>query len=136
MEVRAPNGRGIYPDIVYLWQSGHIVVVEVKLADNPELKDRRVVAQIPEYAASFARYSEQDLFALFGKGHAATSWAELVSALFPESADPERLARRFLEKFRSSRLHLLIACDEAPTGLKELVRGVVGQSALGEYEFR
>jgi hypothetical protein len=137
LDVRAPNGRSIYPDIVYLWQSGHVVVAEVKLADNPELKDRRVVAQILEYAASLASYTESELLALFGKNHPqASSWVELVSALFPSSIDPERLSRRFVEKFRNSRLHLLIVCDEAPIGLRDLVRGVVGQSALGEYEFR
>src|SRR5262249_27385209 len=59
VQLRALNGRTIYPDIILLWQSGDVVVVEVKLADNAELRDRRVVAQVLEYAACLAQRSEQ-----------------------------------------------------------------------------
>jgi hypothetical protein len=137
VRLRALNGRTIFPDLILLFQSGHVVIVEVKLTDNPELRDRQVVAQLLEYAACLAQCSEQSLFELFnGAAHGATTWAGFVQKVFPLSNEPERLARRLLDKFRSSKLHLIIACDEAPVGLRELVRGVVGQSALGEYEFR
>jgi hypothetical protein len=137
LKLKALNGRMIYPDLVMLWQSGHVVVVEVKLSDNPELRDRQVVAQLLEYAACLAQHSEQSLFEFFNaQASGATSWAGFIEKCFPKSNDPERLAGRLLDKFRSSKLHLIIACDEAPVGLRELVRGVVGQSALGEYEFR
>jgi hypothetical protein len=133
--LKALNDRIIYPDLILLWQSGHVVVVEVKLIDNPELRDRQVVAQLLEYAAVLSSCSETKLMQLFG-GAEPESWPQLVGRLFPNVTDSGRLAKRFLDKFRNSRLHLVIACDEAPKGLKELVRGVVGQSALGEYNFR
>ena len=41
-----PTGRLIYPDIIFLTGSGHIVIVEVKLSVNPELKERHVIAQM------------------------------------------------------------------------------------------
>jgi hypothetical protein len=134
--LKALNDRIIYPDLVLLWQSGHVVVVEVKLIDNPELRDRQVVAQLLEYAAVLSSCSESKLVQLFRGDPEHEAWPQLVGRLFPGAMDPERLAKRLLDKFRSSRLHLVIACDEAPKGLKELVRGVVGQSALGEYNFR
>jgi hypothetical protein len=87
------------------------------------------------YAASFTRCTDGDCLTLFGGENCeATTWAGFVQSLFPDA--PERLARRFLDKFRTGRLHLVIACDDAPRGLRELVRGVVGQHALGEYDFR
>jgi len=135
LSLHALNGRSIAPDLVLLSRSGHIVVVEVKLSDNPELRDRQVVAQLLEYAASFAQYTEDECLALFGgKACGVATWAAFVQTLFPEAS--ERLAHRFLDKLRTGKLHLIIACDEAPRGLRELVRGVVGQHALGEYEFR
>jgi hypothetical protein len=135
VSLRALNGRMIAPDLVLLSRSGHIVVVEVKLSDNPELRDRQVVAQLLEYAASFTKCTDDDCLRLFGGENCeATTWAGFVQSLFPDA--PERLARRFLDKFRTGRLHLVIACDDAPRGLRELVRGVVGQHALGEYDFR
>lgn len=53
ISLRALNGRIIAPDLVLLTRSGHIVVVEVKLADNPELRDRQVVAQLLELETAF-----------------------------------------------------------------------------------
>ena len=37
---------------------------------------------------------------------------------------------------RSAELHLVIACDGVPDGLREFVHGVTNQSALGSYELR
>ncbi len=41
VELETPQGRTIYPDIALLAASGDVVIVEVKLFDNPELRDRR-----------------------------------------------------------------------------------------------
>jgi len=135
--LQALNGRTIYPDLLLMWESGDIVIVEVKLADNPELRDRRVVAQLLEYAACLSQLTETELLDLLASPDSkAETWPGFIRELFPEVRNPERLANRFLDRFRSSKLHLIIACDEAPTGLRELVRGVIGQHALGEYLFR
>lgn len=70
-----PSGRGVYPDVVFLTGSGHVVVVEAKPVDNPELRDRAVIAQILDYASSFAALSDQALLALFRGSSAAATWA-------------------------------------------------------------
>jgi hypothetical protein len=39
--VETPSGQEVAPDILFLTQSGHVIVVEVKLADNEELPQGR-----------------------------------------------------------------------------------------------
>lgn len=134
----ALNGRTIFPDIIVLSQSGHAAVVEVKLESNPELRDRRVVAQVLEYAAALAELDDAELLSVFTgrEQSSASSWPEFVAQLFPEDRDPERTARRLRSRFGDQDLLLAIACDKIPMGLRELVRNVVGQRALGDYQFR
>ena len=91
LSLHALNGRSIAPDLVLLSRSGHIVVVEVKLSDNPELRDRQVVAQLLEYAASFAQYTEDECLALFGgKACGVATWAAFVQTLFPRLLNVSR----------------------------------------------
>src|SRR4051812_45243281 len=40
LSVETPLGKVVRPDLVLFSESGHVVVVELKLEDNPELKDR------------------------------------------------------------------------------------------------
>lgn len=135
--VQAMDGRSIYPDIIVLAQSGEVIVVEVKLADNQELKDRRVVGQVLEYAASLTKCGEDDLVRMFGEQHPdAREWPDLVRALFPDQPDPLLLANKLATKFRRADLHLVIACDDVPPGLAEFVKGVTDQKALGAFQFR
>jgi hypothetical protein len=133
--LRALNGRTIYPDVLLVSQNGHVAVVEVKLVDNPELRDRHIIAQVLEYAAVLSECSESDLVLFFG-GDSRTTWTQLVHSWFPDVADAQRLARRLIKRFRDRELHLVIACDEAPPGLRELVSAVAGQAAIGEFMFR
>jgi hypothetical protein len=135
LRLQTPQGRTVYPDLVFLCESGHVAVVEVKLADNPELADRRVVAQVLDYAASMAAYEEEDLVELFG-GDSSSRFVDVVRSGFPGTARPEELAEVLLERMRSAELHLVIACDGAPDGLREFVRGVTNQSAVGGFELR
>jgi hypothetical protein len=135
VRVDTPQGREVFPDIVFLTESGHIIVVEVKLADNPELRDRRVVAQVLDYAASLAAYEESDLVELFG-GDGETRFEDLIRRMFPGTSQSPELAQVLFERMRSAEIHLVIACDGAPDGLREFVRGVTNQSALGGFELR
>jgi hypothetical protein len=135
LRLDTPQGRTVFPDIVLLTESGHIIVVEVKLSDNDELADRRVVAQVLDYAASLAAYSDSEIADLFG-GDGGQSFQEVVRTRFPDAARPEELAAVLLERMRSAELHLVIACDGVPDGLREFVHGVTNQSALGSYELR
>ena len=123
-----PAGREIYPDIVMLAASGHFIVVEVKLGHNQELKDRRVIAQIIDYASSFAALDEQQLIQVFDKTlEKPESWIELVTKLFPNQDNSEELADLLLERASTGALNLVIACDRVPPGVPELVSGIASQ---------
>ncbi len=128
-----PTGRRVKPDVVILTDGGHIVVVEVKLADNPELRDRGVVAQVVEYAASIANLDEEAALDWLG-GDGDESWAEMIARIFPGVPAPERLAKALLGRMRDARIHLVIVSDGTPAGLEELVRGVAGQATLGDFQ--
>ena len=130
----SPQGRSIRPDIVFLSASGHPVVVEVKLHANAELKDRRVIAQVVDYASAFAAMDEQSLLSVFTNGSRdINSWPGLIEQLFPDE-EPEELANEFLRRFSSGEIKLVIACDKAPIGLRETVEGVAVLNALA-FEF-
>ncbi len=131
IEFQTPQGRSILPDIVFFSGSGHVVIVEVKLSDNAELKDRRVIAQTVDYAASFSALPEDELATLFmGQRGFQESWPEFIKNLFPDEELWEELADEFLQKMKAGNLHLVIACDQAPPGVEELIKGVATQSSL------
>lgn len=132
LSLPTPSGRVIYPDIVLLTGSAHVVVVEVKKASNPELKDRAVIAQIIDYAASFARLDEAAALQMFSGGEMqAASWGELIARLFPDDLNADDLSEVLLDRMRRGEINLVIACDRVPAGLAEIVEGVASQHALG-----
>jgi len=55
------------------------VVVEVKRHGNQELRDRAVIAQILDYASSFADLSDEQLIEMFGEQHEDLTWADLIA---------------------------------------------------------
>jgi len=126
----------IFPDIVFLSASGDIIVVEVKLHENPELK-RHVVGQLLEYAASLSSLDERALLRLFGGDPDQTTWANFVDQSFHNDvADTPKLALELLSKIQNRDLTLVVASDGTPHDLASLVDGIKGMSPLGEYEFR
>lgn len=137
LNVETPLGRGVAPDIVFLTQSGHVIVVEVKLADNPSLSGREVVAQVVDYAASMATYTEAELVELFDPELPTGSrFSDVVRKHLPKSAVAVDLAAELVRKIRTAELHLVVACDRAPEGLREFIASVTAQQALGNYELR
>lgn len=127
-----PTGRDVRPDVVVLSESGHIVVIEVKLADNPELRDRRVVAQVVEYAASVANLSDEQALEWLGDD-SDTTWVDAVRRWFPGAPSAERLGDVLRQRMLQAEIHLVIVSDGAPEGLREVVRAIAGQAALGEF---
>jgi hypothetical protein len=127
-----PTGRDVRPDLVLLSESGHIVVIEVKLSDNAELRDRRVVAQVIEYAASVASLSDEQAVEWLGEVSDG-SWTDAVRRWFPGAESAERLGDALRRRMRQAEIHLVIVSDGAPDGLRDLVRAVAGQAALGEF---
>jgi hypothetical protein len=130
LDMKAPSGRSISPDIVILAASGHVIVVEVKRFVNPELRDRAVIAQIIDYASSFAAMSEQQATQVFG-GSDDRTWTGLVQREFPDDPSPDELAAVLIGRFQSGELNLVIACDKIPAGLPDVVAGIASQRALG-----
>lgn len=128
--METPSGRSIYPDIVILAASGHVIVIEVKRYVNPELRDRAVIAQIIDYASSFAALSEKDCIKLFADDHQET-WTDSISAMFPKEPSPDELADMLLRRMQTGEVNLIIACDKIPSGLPDVVSGIATQSAFG-----
>ena len=127
-----PSERTIYPDIVLLTSSGHLVVVEVKLSTNSELRNRTVIAQIVDYASSFASLDDSQLVTLFNekRDQAADSWHGVVEREFPEELNTEDLSRTLRDRIRAGEISLVIACDHVPPGVDDVVRSVSAQAGL------
>lgn len=127
---------GVIPDLFILSASGHVIIVEVKLSKNPELRNRKVLAQLIDYASAFADKTEDELVRVFNKDYPSVhSWEELVATLFPESSNQETLARRLTDRLWTGEVSLIVACDQAPVGLISLLSGVSRQSVV-PFELR
>ena len=132
LELDTPSGRTIYPDIVLLAASGHVVVVEVKRSVNPELRNRAVIAQIIDYASSFAALSEDQVTSLFNDDSLpAETWPDLVQSLFPDEPNTDELSDELFSHIQNGELNLVIACDKIPIGLPDVVAGIASQETLG-----
>lgn len=133
LNLTTPQGRGIIPDVVLLAASGHLIIVEVKLGNNQELRNRAVLAQVVDYAATFTALGANALLTVFaGKENERWStWPEWVQDVFPHSTSPEELADTFTRRAQQGEVNLVIACDYAPPGLREVVHGVARQSGYG-----
>ena len=107
-----------------------MIIVEVKLFANAELRDRRVIAQVIDYVSSLSALSEEAMARLFNGGN-VTDWAALIAGRFPAERDPDELAAALLANARDGNVHIVIACDKAPKGVYELARSVSAQSHLG-----
>ena len=132
VSLNTPEGRTIYPDIVAISASGHLIVVEVKLGSNDELKSRKVISQIIDYASSFASASRAELLSMFSRGGSSEStWEGFVGSLFPDLSQIGEMSALLEQRIGDGELNLVIACDKSPLGTRELLRGVAVQAALG-----
>ena len=123
--------RAIIPDLVIFCSSGQVIIVEVKLSDNPELRDRKVLAQVIDYAGAFVDRSEDELLGIFSRyDQTAETWHQLISAMFPKTENIKIVANRISDRFQRGELHLVVACDKAPPGLSTFLSGTSRQSAL------
>ena len=129
LTLQTPQGRAVHPDVTFLSASGHVIVVEVKRANNPELRDRRVIAQILDYTSSFTSLTEDRCLALFDRG-GHRDWAACIESMFPNDRNAPELAQTLLARIRAGEINLVIACDGIPPGLLELVHGISSQKFL------
>ena len=127
-----PSSRVVYPDIVFLAASGHVVVVEVKRYVNRELRERSVIAQIVDYASSFSALGDEGVGRLFRQASNTDSpWDDLVQSWFPNDDNPLELAEVLLSRMQRGEINLVIACDKVPPGTASLVASIASQQALG-----
>lgn len=129
-QLRSGSGHTDIPDLILITDQGDVVVVEVKRLSNPELRGRDVVSQVVSYAASLTATPEARLVHTLTRGR-CQSWEELCRADFTGLIQPDAVAKRLRQRVSRAELHLVIACDEAPTTLAEWVRAAGRQSALG-----
>lgn len=127
-----PTGRTIFPDIVFLTGSGHIVIVEVKLSINPELRERHVIAQIIDYASSMSCLNIEGLCELFYQGPSVErDWSTIVQSIFSHEPMSSDLADVMAERMKNGEVNIVIACDRLPPGTASAVAGIAAQKALG-----
>lgn len=119
-----PLGSG-FADIVAVEVSGRPVIIEVKLAKNPESR-RAVIAQVLAYASSMYRKSLEEFTgalqaSLIKAGR--SSVIEAVQVLDQDgSMDPVAFAEALQENLTTGDIRLVLVLDSAPP---ELI-GVVG----------
>ena len=117
------------PDVVIVTDHGDVVVVEVKRLVNAELRDgRQAIAQGVEYASLLSSVSEADLVRSLTKGK-HSSWNLLCRHDLGHGA-ASRLANVLRNRIRDGDVHLVIACEEAPPELADLVRAAANSSRL------
>jgi hypothetical protein len=129
------ENRKVIPDIVLLSASGHLIIVEVKLAGNPELRDRRVLSQVIDYAATLSMLDEDRLTASFVNQSKYDTWTELLSASFDESEAVEAFSDLILRRCKEGEVHLVVATDFVAPGLKKGMEAIAAQKSLA-FNFR
>lgn len=129
--LESTQGKNLEADVVLLSASGHVVIVEVKLGDNEELRDRRVTAQVIDYATSLTRYEREELAELFG-GTPGESLVSVVARHFSApSTNHAELAETIYQRCRDGEVRVVIACDIAPDSAPALVKAMGLQASLG-----
>ncbi len=122
------------PDIVHISASGDLIITEVKVSGNEELKNGEVIGQLIQYAGGLVSMSQDNFFQFFTDGEVRDiqGWEHFIEEKFSDDVpDTIELANKVLQKRIEGEIHLVIACDIVPTGLIEVVKGISGQSALG-----
>lgn len=114
--IRSRDGSEWNADILFLDQDGVPTIVEVKKADNRELR-RSVVGQVLDYAAGL-RYGSVDR--IRGELEARTGAADELAA-FLDELDPEDFWARVIDNVADGRIRLIIAADEIPVDVQAVV---------------
>lgn len=118
------------PDVVIVTDHGDVIVVEAKRLINAELRDgRQAIAQVVEYATLLSSASEADLVRSLTK-EKHSSWNLLCRHDLGDSGDSNRLANIVRNRVKDGEIHLVIACDQAPSDLADLVRAATNSKAL------
>jgi hypothetical protein len=107
-----------YTDLVGVDAAGNILIIETKLAKNPEIR-RKVIGQVLEYAAFLWRMRFEDFDELF-KSREGKSIRELFSER-SDSLPIEEITRTITENLEQGRFKLLIAVGQINPELEKII---------------
>jgi len=114
-------------DVVLVDSDGEVVVVECKLATNPE-KKRTVVGQVLDYASALASMSFENLNERFTASNGST----LVSAMRAAVGEPDWDESNFVDSVQSTltkgSFRLVIAIDQMDPNLARILKYIEAQS--------
>jgi hypothetical protein len=117
-EVVLGSGRA---DILAVESSGRLVIIEVKLATNPEAR-RAVVAQVLAYAAYLQGLDVAYLETVVLGKYGATSVFDVVRDSAPQEAiDQEAFQKELATSLAEGSFRLVLVLDSIPDELTELV---------------
>jgi len=133
----------IRPDIILLSDQGNLVVVEVKVQGNDELRNRSIISQAIEYVACLRRMSPEALAKCLAgspQDHTGERTDELltlpgfVRMLFSDR-DGDAVAGAMMDNLKRGRVDVILACDKAPAGLREVVRSAF-EDEIGDFQLQ
>ena len=116
-------------DVMLIDALGNIVIVECKLAKNPE-KKRTVIGQVLDYASSLASMSYDDLDTRVEKEHKRKLHEEMEERVQDEDWDEQEFRDAVKETLTLGNFKLVIAIDEMDTDLARILHYVPTQGEL------
>jgi hypothetical protein len=114
-------------DVVLIYSDGQIVVVECKLASNPE-KKRAVIGQVLDYASSFKTLSYDDLDKRVHRVHTRPLNEVMREKVKDDLWNEERFVDDVSETLAAGGIGLVIAIDEMDPDLERIVRYISDRS--------
>ncbi len=117
-----PLGSG-YADLIGLEATGQVVIIEIKLAKNPDAR-RAVVAQILAYAACLhgtTREQFENLVSENLRNRDHESLIDAVRSLQEETSEAKEFLEALDSHLQQGRFRLVFVLDDVPTELSRLV---------------
>jgi hypothetical protein len=119
-------------DVILINSAGDIVVVECKLAKNPE-KKRTVIGQVLDYASSLTALSYDDLDARVAREHKRPLHQMMEERVPAEEWDQDQFQIAVSGTLASGRFKLVIAIDEMDPDLARILHYVSSQGKLSIF---
>jgi hypothetical protein len=120
-----------FADLVGVASNGEILLIETKLARNPEIR-RKVIGQILEYAAFLWQMDFGSFDNFFIKSNGKTAFESL--AHFEPDIDKELFRATVQENLQAGRFVLLIAVDEITHELDKILSYLSNRGAALQLE--
>jgi len=116
-------------DVILIDSSGNIVIVECKLATNPE-KKRTVIGQVLDYASSLATLSYDDIDTRVAREHHKPLHELMEERVPAEKWDEDQFRNDLSGTLASGSFKLVIAIDKMDPDLARILHYVSSQGEL------